>query len=80
VPDVLADLRRITGLTAEPLFTRVYQWPESMPQYGVGHARLIEEIEASLPHGIHVAGAFLRGVGMPDCAKCGIHAARMMKA
>ncbi len=79
VPDVLADLRRITGLNAEPRFTRVYQWPDSMPQYRVNHARLVEEIEASLPAGVHVAGAFLRGVGMPDCAKCGIHAARMMK-
>ena len=80
VPDVLADVRRITGLKAGPLFTRVYPWPDSMPQYGVGHAHLVEEIEASLPPGIRVAGAFLRGVGMPDCVKCGIHAARMIKA
>ena len=71
IPDVRADLKRITGIGAEPLFTRVYRWPNSMPQYGVGHATLIEAIQASLPEGVRIAGAFLNGVGMPDCAKSG---------
>lgn len=75
LPDVLEDLRRITGVTVEPIASRVYRWPESMPQYGVGHARKIEEVEASLPDGVHLAGAFLRGVGMPDCVASGKDAA-----
>ncbi len=75
LPEIRADLQRITGITAEPLFSRVYRWPQSMPQYGVGHARLIAEIEARLPAGVRAAGAFLRGVGMPDCVKSGMEAA-----
>jgi oxygen-dependent protoporphyrinogen oxidase len=69
--DVLADFARITGITANPWFTRVYRWPCSMPQYAVGHATTIAKIEAALPDGIYLAGAFLRGVGMPDCARGG---------
>jgi oxygen-dependent protoporphyrinogen oxidase len=71
IDGVRADLRRITGITAEPWFTRVYRWPDSMPQYGVGHAALVASIEASLPPGVRTAGAFQRGVGMPDCVKAG---------
>jgi len=68
---VRADFSRITGIEVKPWFTRVYRWPDSMPQYGVNHAKLIEQIENALPAGVHLAGAFLRGVGMPDCVRCG---------
>jgi oxygen-dependent protoporphyrinogen oxidase len=75
--EVRADLRRITGIVADPWFTRVYRWPDSMPQYAVGHAALVEEIGARLPAGIQVAGAFQRGVGMPDCVQSGVLAAKL---
>ncbi len=65
------DFTRITRINAEPWFTRVYRWPDSMPQYGVGHSKLVSRIEGAMPLGIGVAGAFLRGVGMPDCVKSG---------
>jgi oxygen-dependent protoporphyrinogen oxidase len=71
LPDLRADLKRITGIAAEPLFTRVYRWPNSMPQYGVGHAKFIESVRANLPEGVTIAGAFVNGVGMPDCVKDG---------
>lgn len=74
LPDVRADLKRITGIRAEPFFTRVYRWPRSMPQYGIGHGKLIENVQASLPKGVRVAGAFVSGVGMPDCVKSGTDA------
>ncbi len=74
--DVLDDFARITGIDAAPFFTRVYRWPDSMPQYGVGHSALIEQIEAAMPTDVHLAGAFLRGVGMPDCVKDGMNRAQ----
>jgi oxygen-dependent protoporphyrinogen oxidase len=68
--EVRHDFSRITGIDAAPWFARVYRWPDSMPQYGVGHAELVGRIEGAMPSGVRVAGAFLRGVGMPDCVKC----------
>ena len=49
-----------------------------MPQYAVGHHRRVAEIEraaAALP-GLELAGAALRGVGIPDCVRGGERAAQ----
>ena len=65
------DLRRLMNVQAVPLFTTLYRWPESMPQYTVGHrerqARLREEL-ALLP-GLHLCGNAYDGVGIPDCIR-----------
>ena len=37
-----SELASIVGLRAEPLFTRIFRWPQGMPQYRVGHAALID--------------------------------------
>jgi len=34
---VRQEIREIAGVTAEPLFWRVFRWPRSMAQYTVGH-------------------------------------------
>ncbi len=68
---VRADLGRLMGITAEPLFALSNRWPESMPQYTVGHAPRIAEIEArvaAIP-GLHMAGNAYHGVGIPDCVR-----------
>jgi oxygen-dependent protoporphyrinogen oxidase len=66
-----ADLRGLMGITAEPLFAFSNRWPESMPQYTVGHAPRIAEVEArvaAIP-GLHLAGNAYHGVGIPDCVR-----------
>ena len=71
------ELASIVGLQAEPLFTRIFRWPRGMPQYRVGHRRLIDEIEtgiADLP-GIEIAGGYLHGIGIGDCLREGAAAA-----
>ena len=71
------ELASIIGLRAEPLFTRIFRWPRGMPQYRVGHRRLIDRIEtgiAELP-GIEIAGGYLRGIGIGDCLREGAAAA-----
>lgn len=65
------DLRRLMGITAEPLFALNHRWPESMPQYTVGHGPRIAELEArvaAIP-GLHLAGNAYHGVGIPDCVR-----------
>ncbi|GAB2973537.1 protoporphyrinogen oxidase [Saccharothrix stipae] len=69
VAAVRHDLRRLTGVTAEPIDTAVTRWGGGLPQYGVGHldvVRGIEDAVAEVP-GLAVAGATLHGVGIPAC-------------
>jgi protoporphyrinogen/coproporphyrinogen III oxidase len=76
-----ADLRRLMGITAEPLFAFSNRWPESMPQYTVGHAPRIAEVEArvSAIPGLHLAGNAYHGVGIPDCIRSAKLAAEEIK-
>jgi oxygen-dependent protoporphyrinogen oxidase len=73
---VRAELEDIMGITAEPLFRRIYRWPRANPQYDVYHLQRVEAIEAGLPEGILVTGSPYRGIGIPDC----IHQAQMSSA
>jgi oxygen-dependent protoporphyrinogen oxidase len=75
---VREELQQILGLSAEPLFARVYKWKSAMAQYGVGHLGRIERIERlrrELP-GLALAGNGYRGIGVPDCVRSGREAAR----
>jgi oxygen-dependent protoporphyrinogen oxidase len=74
---VQKELREIVGLSAEPLFARVYNWKGAMAQYGVGHLERLERIEGlrqCLP-GLMLAGNGFRGIGVPDCVRSGTEAA-----
>ena len=66
-----AELRGILGIRAEPLWSRIYRWPRSNPQYDVGHLAHIDALEALCPAGLYLAGSAYRGVGIPDCARQG---------
>jgi oxygen-dependent protoporphyrinogen oxidase len=68
---VRRELDALLGITAEPLFHRIYRWRRSNPQYDVGHLERIAAITAALPPGIAVTGSAYRGVGIPDCVKQG---------
>ncbi|MFC7613900.1 protoporphyrinogen oxidase [Actinokineospora soli] len=82
VKAVRADLAELAGVTAEPVDHVVRRWGGGLPQYGVGHTALVDGIEravAALP-GLAVAGATLRGVGVPACIGTGEAAARRVAA
>jgi protoporphyrinogen/coproporphyrinogen III oxidase len=74
---VREELRQIIGLTADPLFTRVYRWKGAMAQYGVGHLERLQRIESLLKQlpGLALAGNGYRGIGVPDCVRSGTDAA-----
>jgi oxygen-dependent protoporphyrinogen oxidase len=48
-----------------------------MPQYAVGHLERVAKIERAVAGltGLTLAGAYLRGVGIPDCIASGERAA-----
>ena len=66
---MLDELKEKMGLAAKPAFTRINRWPQSMPQYHVGHRALVKRIEAALPAGVYLVGNAYSGVGVPDCIR-----------
>ncbi|MGH7918022.1 MAG: FAD-dependent oxidoreductase, partial [Candidatus Binataceae bacterium] len=72
------EFAALTGVRGVPLLTYVKRWPHAMPQYAVGHpcrAATLEAEAAELPY-FGLAGAYIRGVGIPDCIASGERAAQ----
>lgn len=72
------ELRQALGIDAAPILTRVYRWPDGIPQYNVGHLERVAAIDALVDRhaGLFVAGASYRGAGLPDCIGAGRRAGR----
>jgi oxygen-dependent protoporphyrinogen oxidase len=79
VEAVLADLRRLMAVRADPTETRVSRWIGSFPQYRPGHLDRVAAVERTLatelPQ-VMLAGAAYRGLGIPACVRQGQVAAR----
>jgi oxygen-dependent protoporphyrinogen oxidase len=80
--DVLADLTELSGVEAKPTAWTVTKWGGGLPQYGVGHAAAVAEIERAVERvpGLAVAGAVFRGVGIPACVRTATAAAERLAA
>lgn len=80
---VARSLRALTpllGISAPPLFTRVYRWERANAQHEVGHLGRVRDIEqAAAAHpGLFLTGSGYRGVGIPDCVADGRAIARQV--
>jgi oxygen-dependent protoporphyrinogen oxidase len=73
----LRDLRQYLGIKADPVWHDITRWPESMPQYRVGHAKLVAAMHEQVQKmpGLYLAGGAYAGVGIPDCIATGETAA-----
>jgi oxygen-dependent protoporphyrinogen oxidase len=67
------ELKLTLGITAEPLFSRVFIWEAAMPQYNLGHPEKLAQIESALEKypTLALAGNGYRGIGIPDCIRSG---------
>jgi oxygen-dependent protoporphyrinogen oxidase len=74
----LADLRAVVGELPDPVDAHVQRWGGGLPQYAVGHRRVVEVARRDLPPTISVAGAAYDGVGIPACIASGRAAARAL--
>ena len=64
------ELVAAMGVAAQPSEARVHRWVDAFPQFDVGHSQRIARIESALETDapdIALAGAALRGVGLPTC-------------
>jgi protoporphyrinogen/coproporphyrinogen III oxidase len=77
VKNVRAELAGLLGVTAQPFFSRLWRYPNSMPQYVVGHNARIKRIETALDEfpTLALAGSSYHGVGISDCVRTGEEAA-----
>src|SRR3990172_257221 len=71
-----ADLRRLLGIAAPPVFTHVQRWERAIPQYELGHADRVRRIEAEAARqpGLFLAGNALHGVAFGKAAAAGLAA------
>ncbi len=70
---VQAELDRLLGVTAPPVFTRVHRWPRAIPQYTLGYQRFNDAIataEASAP-GLFIGGNCRDGISLANCIASG---------
>lgn len=67
----LNDLDTTMGLSASPLFSRVYRWPLGIGQYRVGHGGRVSRIERRLDAlpGLWLAGSSYRGISINSCVE-----------
>ncbi|WP_280500891.1 protoporphyrinogen oxidase [Nocardia farcinica] len=72
------DLATVTGVPITPVEAVVQRWPGGLAQYAPGHTDRVAEIDRAVAEldGLAVAGAYLRGVGVPACVAAGDAAAR----
>ncbi len=71
------DLRALLGIAGEPILHRTTRYPDSMPQYNVGHLERVQRIQSSLKRfpTLALAGKSYRGVSIADCVAGGETAA-----
>jgi oxygen-dependent protoporphyrinogen oxidase len=86
VATVHREMGSVLGLSAEPVLSRVFRWPEGTPQMEVGHLDRIAALERALTGapGLFLAGSGLRGTGIPDtiadAQRTAVQAASSMRA
>ncbi len=65
------ELQLTLGIRAAPTFRKLYRWPRGIPQYEVGHADKLSQLDTALARwpGLHLSGNAYRGVGVNDCIR-----------
>jgi len=76
---LLEELKEVVEIKAAPINVRVQRWPNSLPQYFVGHSNMAAKLEEAIQQEsapIRLAGAAYHGIGIPACIESGQRAAQ----
>jgi oxygen-dependent protoporphyrinogen oxidase len=78
--EIEGELGSLLGIKGAPLFTIIKRYTHAMPQYHVGHFRLLEQIHREIRkhRGLEIAGNAFGGVGVPDCINSGERASERL--
>lgn len=76
-----SELQQVLGIESDPQVIAITRWDRAIPQYNLGHARRVRQIEALVKviGGLTLAGNYLHGVSTGDCVKEADRAAREMR-
>ena len=57
------------GSSGQPEMLRIYRHPQGIPQYGLNHSEILQEIEAAEARhpGLYLTGNAYCGISMNDC-------------
>jgi oxygen-dependent protoporphyrinogen oxidase len=77
-----AENAKILGISGAPIERTVWRYPRALPQYNVGHAGRVNEICEALNEfpGLCLAGNYLMGRSIGDCAETGFQAAEKLRS
>lgn len=66
---VMAELKEILRIGAEPDFVKIFRWHKAIPQYLVGHHQKLKALDNELlkHKGLYLTGNGYRGVSVNDC-------------
>ncbi len=71
---VLAELRELLGVRAEPVFRQCSRWPQAIPKYTVAFGALataMDDFERNHA-GLYLAGNCRTGISLSDCLAAGV--------
>jgi len=66
---VLGELKVVMGINVDPDFMRIYRHEYAIPQYNIGHQKILAEIDELMSkcRGMYLTGNSYRGIGLNDC-------------
>lgn len=66
---VMDDLKKLLGAEGEPIFSKIFYWPNAIAQYNLGYQKYLDilaEVERDFPNMAFI-GAYRGGVGVSAC-------------
>jgi oxygen-dependent protoporphyrinogen oxidase len=79
---VTAELRRLMGVSGDPLIVNIARWERAIPQYNLGYQSLLDGInslEKSVP-GLFLCANYRGGIAVGDCVMSGERTASSVSA
>jgi oxygen-dependent protoporphyrinogen oxidase len=79
---VMGDLRKLLGVSGQPVFRHCFSYPKAIPQYQVGYGAfkdLMSRLESKCP-GLFLAGNYRDGISLGDSIVSGHTAAERLAA
>ncbi len=63
------DLKNAVGVEGEPVVRHVFRWERAIPQYPIGHAQKLNQLNDALKAlpGLYITGNFIKGISVNDC-------------
>ncbi len=68
---ICGELARVLGITGKPVAANVHRYPRALPQYNLGHTKIIQSLEelTTVIPGLFLAGNYLSGPSLSACVE-----------